>query len=405
MSTITTIASGDLITNSRDVINNNFSALNTDKIETSVLDTDTTLSASSDTKVATQRAVKLYIDAGGSTEVPANFVSTSAGVADAGKGIKLNAKGSLNKSIIECYGDGSDGNVTISSPTTLTRNMYYDNLTVNSTLTTNGYQIFVKNTISGTGTVDWGVANNGASASHAEASPGGVGGAQSGAGPLKNTAGVNGGAGVTTSTAVGNNSNGVALAPVLGSAGANGGAGGAGDLAGGTAVGGTAVIYRKVAIVLSELLMCLSPDVNGLLVVPRAQGQSAGGGSGGGNTGGGSSGTPVFTGAGGGSGASGGIVWISARIWAGTFIIKSVGGNGGNGGNTGLAGGTIEQGGGGTGAGGNGGVSIVIFDTKTWTGTYNLAGGTAGPTGGVATRGSNGLVGSAGTTGTSFEIN
>lgn len=65
MSTITTIQSTDLITNSRANINDNFSALNTDKIETSVLDTDTTLAADSDSKVATQKAVKAYVDAGG----------------------------------------------------------------------------------------------------------------------------------------------------------------------------------------------------------------------------------------------------------------------------------------------------------------------------------------------------
>lgn len=63
MATITTIASGDLITNSRSDINTNFTNLNSDKIETSVLDTDTTLAANSDSKVATQKAVKSYVDA------------------------------------------------------------------------------------------------------------------------------------------------------------------------------------------------------------------------------------------------------------------------------------------------------------------------------------------------------
>lgn len=65
MSTITTIASSDLITDSRAVINTNFSNLNTDKIETSYLDTDTTLAANSDSKIATQKAVKAYVDTGG----------------------------------------------------------------------------------------------------------------------------------------------------------------------------------------------------------------------------------------------------------------------------------------------------------------------------------------------------
>lgn len=45
------------------------------------------------------------------------------------------------------YGAGSDGSATISSNTTLTRDMFYVNLTVNSGITLNsgGYRIFVRN--------------------------------------------------------------------------------------------------------------------------------------------------------------------------------------------------------------------------------------------------------------------
>ena len=47
------------------------------------------------------------------------------------------------------YGPGLDGTVVISTNTTLSRDMYYDNLTVNSnvTLNTNGFRIFVKNSL------------------------------------------------------------------------------------------------------------------------------------------------------------------------------------------------------------------------------------------------------------------
>lgn len=48
------------------------------------------------------------------------------------------------------FGDGSDGNVVISSgTTTLVRNMYYNNLTVNGTGSINaaGYLIFVADTL------------------------------------------------------------------------------------------------------------------------------------------------------------------------------------------------------------------------------------------------------------------
>ena len=52
------------------------------------------------------------------------------------------------------YGSGMDGNVTISSNTTLTRDMYYNNLDVNAgvTLNTAGYRVFVRNTLTGAGT-------------------------------------------------------------------------------------------------------------------------------------------------------------------------------------------------------------------------------------------------------------
>lgn len=98
MSTITTINSGDLITNSRTDLNNNFANLNADKMETSVLDTDTTLAANSDSKVATQKAVKAYVDAGGNVNASettkgiveeATDAEVTAGTATGGTGAKL----------------------------------------------------------------------------------------------------------------------------------------------------------------------------------------------------------------------------------------------------------------------------------------------------------------------------
>lgn len=71
MATITTIAAGDQITNSRTDINTNFANLNSDKIETSVIDTDTAMAANSDAKIPSQKAVKAYVDAGGSYAVTA----------------------------------------------------------------------------------------------------------------------------------------------------------------------------------------------------------------------------------------------------------------------------------------------------------------------------------------------
>ena len=98
MSTLTTIQAADLITDSRADINDNFSALNTDKMETSVLDTDTTLAANSDAKIPSQKAVKSYVDAGGNVNASetnkgiveeATDAEVTAGTATGGTGAKL----------------------------------------------------------------------------------------------------------------------------------------------------------------------------------------------------------------------------------------------------------------------------------------------------------------------------
>ena len=49
----------------------------------------------------------------------------------------------------EIYGFGQDGNVTLTSNASLSRDMYYNNLTINSgvTLDTNGYRVFVAGTL------------------------------------------------------------------------------------------------------------------------------------------------------------------------------------------------------------------------------------------------------------------
>jgi len=124
MSTITTIAAGDTITSSRTVLNDNFSSLNTDKIETSVLDTDTTLAANSDSKVATQKAVKTYVDAtagqtylvptgailpyGGST-APTNYLLCD------GSAVSRSTYAALFAILSTSYGVG-DGSTTFNLP-------------------------------------------------------------------------------------------------------------------------------------------------------------------------------------------------------------------------------------------------------------------------------------------------
>ena len=78
MANIVTLNSGDLISNSRADINTSLANLNSDKIETSVIDTDTALTANSDAKIPSQKAVKAYID----TQGGANASETVRGVVE-----------------------------------------------------------------------------------------------------------------------------------------------------------------------------------------------------------------------------------------------------------------------------------------------------------------------------------
>lgn len=95
---ITTINGTDVISTSRTTINSNFSSLNSNKIETDTLDTDTTLAANSDSKIATQKAVKAYVDSGGNVNASettrgiveeATDAEVTAGTATGATGAKL----------------------------------------------------------------------------------------------------------------------------------------------------------------------------------------------------------------------------------------------------------------------------------------------------------------------------
>lgn len=124
MSTITTINSTDLITNSRANINTNFANLNADKVETSAIDTDTTLAANSDSKVPSQKAIKAYVDAlggqtylvptgailpYGGTNAPSNYLLCD------GSAVSRSTYSSLFSAIGTSYGVG-DGSTSFNLP-------------------------------------------------------------------------------------------------------------------------------------------------------------------------------------------------------------------------------------------------------------------------------------------------
>lgn len=95
---ITHIEDNDLISDGNEVINNNCDSLNANKIETSVISTDSTFSGASDAKIASQLATKLYVDSGGNQNASettrgivqeATDAQVTAGTATGATGAKL----------------------------------------------------------------------------------------------------------------------------------------------------------------------------------------------------------------------------------------------------------------------------------------------------------------------------
>jgi len=382
MSVITTINATDRVTDSRAVLNTNLANLNTDKIETlaNLGLTETALAYNNAVTNSPTVGEKAALVGGGVLGTPS--VSN-----------KFLTQESLS---VGSFGDGSDGNVTITGTVTLTRDMFYDNLIVTGTLNTDGYRVFVRDTISGVGTVTNSNTNNGGGGAAGATSGGGGGGAGGtlrGSGIWKGVAGVAGGQGNDgtprpTTPASGANGD-------RGGNGASGGAGGLGWVgeAGGLAgVVGTNTTTRRTYDVFGALHFTFYSAAATLAQHSLVGSSGGGGGSGRDNE---SSG-----GGGGGSGGSGGVILIFAARWTGTFTISSIGGNGGNGGN-GHVSISVASGGGGGGAGGAGGVVVFVYGVKTWTGSFTLTGGTGGTGGlsggsGSVTAGVNGANGSTG---------
>lgn len=287
------------------------------------------------------------------------------------------------------FGDGSDGDVTISGNTTLTSDMYYNNLTVDNTYTLNtgGYRIFVKLTLTNNGTISrngntGGNGGNSTTSGAAIGTGGGTAGSALASGTLYG--GLVGKVGGTISAGNGNNgASGDAQTESYASAGSAGGNGGAGAYNSG--VGGSA----------GALTSTTQPLRNAVFSIPMANlttattiKTSSGSGSGGS---GGQSGAYYGAG-GGGSGSSGGIVLICAKKIINNGTISANGGNGGNGGAQGDGGNA-----GGGGAGGGGGIICLIYNSYPTVGTVTANGGTKGTLGsggsGGATNGVDGVAG------------
>lgn len=263
------------------------------------------------------------------------------------------------------YGDGSDGDVTISGTVTLTRDMYYDTLIVPSgaILQPGGCRIYCRTKCDiQAGAI---VRNNGGNAALS------VGGgattavtlAASRAGPS-----ISGGGAGAQPTLLSN------------SLGGNGGNSGAGS-SGAGATGGVATAPTLANGALrhgSALAMGLFVGTGGLTQVGVGGGGASGGGDG------------TFNGGGGGGG--GGPIHIVARVLIVNGTLECRGGNGGNGS-------ASTTGGCGGGGGGGGGVFMALYDVlaganSAFSAATNCPGGNGGTKTGTGVDGSPGGVGS-----------
>ena len=305
--------------------------------------------------------------------------------------------------IIQMYGNGQDGALSISAgTTTLTRDMFYTNLTISGTasIVTNGFRIFVSGTLdfsnapAGAIVINSVVGNNGA-ASGSTAAVTGL--------PILGTlpacaSSTNGQAGATTTTPGTAGFSTTAVASIL-----NGGGGGQAGASGASATGAagtpiavTAITPRLINNFATLPAICSTAGNNAAFVMCSG-GQT-------GNGGGGGAGDATAGASGGSSATGGGVVFIFARnIARGTNstagIIQAKGNTGGNGGSA-VAG--IRGGGGGAGGSGGGWI-YMVYDQLTGssiTGAVDVTGGNGGAGGngfGVgATGGDGGSSGSGG---------
>jgi hypothetical protein len=263
----------------------------------------------------------------------------------------------INKKGRAFFGDGSDGTVIIAVNTTLTRDMYYDNLTVDVgvILTPGFFRIFVKGTLALNGEITLLGVN-----------------ATSSTGAVVLTAQLlSSGSSGGSSTLTGSGNGGV-LSDALGGTGGNGGssnlAGGIGGVAGtGTNTTGNLTAYSLL--------------LNASMLRANTTTTQGGGGTGGGS----GSGDGAIAGGGGGSGA--GNIVICARTITGSGTLRSKGGNG-----------FSPTNGGGGGGGGGGYIYILTEDTVPNTVVFDLSGGAAGAAG------AGGNAGNAGGTGNSLIV-
>lgn len=285
----------------------------------------------------------------------------------------------------QSFGDGSDGNVTISSgTTTLTRDMFYNNLTMSGSgiIVTSGYKIFIKGnldlTAAGAGAIQW----NGSAGGNASAATGGSTPAAQTGGTLGAISA--GGSGTTATTGNGTGGGSGTIGNSNSTVSGAGGGGGTGT----SGTGGNGGAARTSAFVLSIERYETTFLIGTSLLTGGPAGSGGGAGAGDGTNNGGGSGA---------GGSGGGIVaiYVNSIIRSSSTpkgVIQANGGNGGNGGNTSAG----VTGGGGGGGGGCGGWIYIAYNALFGPSVSQAVqanggiGGTGGNSTGTGSSGGNG---------------
>lgn len=305
---------------------------------------------------------------------------------------------------ISFWGDGSDGALTSASgTTTLTRDMFYTNVTLSGTavLDCAGFRVFINGTLdisaaqagaitrkggnggAGAATTTGGTAGTACTNNNANGTTVLGGGVASAGGAGGTAAGVQAAAGSVVTFGIGGDSG-------AGGVGGTGSGGAGGALRAGTVIGQRQVCRRAI------MAATFGTSSGTGSAITHFAGAPAPGGSGGGGDG-------TAGGGGGGGGASGGGIEIYARtlVHGGSTpaaCITAVGGNGGNGGTPGAG----NRGGGGGGAGAGGGFIHLVVGFLSGAGSSNAldasggTGGTGGNGTGTGTGGHGGDGGNAG---------
>jgi hypothetical protein len=281
------------------------------------------------------------------------------------------------------FGDGSDGSVTISTNTTLTRDMYYMNLTINADAFINaaGFRVFVKNVLTFAANTS-AIRNNGGTGGTVTGGTGAVRGTLGGGGDGGTGVIYNGGVNWTACTG-----GGVPIEPT-----ALGGMGGDNAAFGGSTCFASALTPPGATIGGIRIFS----GITSAMIGRTLDNALVGGGSGG--AGGGQSDGNIPASAGGGGGG-GGVLFVASQYIVGSGKIQANGGTGGIAQNQ-----QNSQGSGGSGGGGGVVILISTTDATQYPNSNVEANGGAGGLGGVGSGVPDGLNGLPGLTGTVFRF-